>query len=116
MRMFTMKTAGMVAVAAALAVGVMAEVDPTLPQNFRMSNLARDTQRGHVTFTIQWEQAKQAGTGTPYLSYQLPSHCSYTVSSTDKLSSGSGHSGLMEVHRPSQYRALPQGAGRRSRR
>ena len=66
-----------------------AQQNPSLPQNFRLSQMAYGPGRSQATMTLQWEQAVTPGTRVPYTKYQLTAGCSYTASGQDQLSGGS---------------------------
>src|SRR5256885_157645 len=83
-----MRVAFAVTVACGVALTLMAQVNLSLPQNFRMSQLAYGPGRSQASMVLQWEQAMRPGTTTPYNQYQLTAGCAYTASGQDRLSGG----------------------------
>jgi hypothetical protein len=80
---------------------VVAQQDPTLPQNFRVSELREGPGRFQVALVYEWEQAKKRGTNDPATIYQLNKACGYTFSGQDKAIGG--NSGLLIMSGPGPH-------------
>ena len=61
-----------------------AKQDPTLPQNFRVSELREGPERFQVSLVYEWDRAMKKGTGGFETKYVLNKACTYKFSGQDK--------------------------------
>jgi hypothetical protein len=82
-----------------------AKNDPTVPQNFQVSELTEGPGRFQVTFIYEFHQAMKKGTNEPYTSYQLYKSCAYTpLSEQDRVTEG--NSGFKNLSGPGPHYKL----------